>query len=76
MHDLISGSHIIIRPEEVKKTTSISKYVEYEISVMPMGLVSAPATLVTMMNEVFHGYIDTFCVVYTDEILIYSQTRQ
>ena len=29
----------------------------------------------TLMNEVFHHYLDKFCLVYLDDLLIYSKTE-
>ncbi len=41
-----------------------------------MGLCNAPATFTTMMNEVLNGYIDRFCTVYLDDILIFSKNEK
>lgn len=72
--DLKTGFHQIrIRPEDIEKTAFNTKYGQFEYLVMPMGLCNAPATFVSLMNEVLSDYIDRFCVVYMDDILIFSR---
>ena len=43
---------------------------------MPFGLAKAPATFQNMKNEIFKDMIDLGVVIYLNDILIYSETKQ
>ena len=43
---------------------------------MPFGLTNVPATFCTLMNQVFHEYLDQFFVVYLGDIVVYSTTLE
>jgi hypothetical protein len=52
------------------------RYGHYEFLVMPMGLTNAPATFQSYINNALRGYVDDFCVVCLDDILIYSRSEE
>ena len=40
------------------------------------GLTNAPVMFMELMNRVFKEYLDTFVIVFIDDILVYSKTNQ
>ena len=52
--------------------TCVTRYKAFEFLVIPFRLTNAPTICCTLMNQVFHEYLDTFVVVYLDDIVVFS----
>jgi transposase InsO family protein len=57
------------------KTAFRTRYGHFEYLVMPFGLANAPATFQAYINHAMQGLLDVVCVVYLDDILIFSQNQ-
>ena len=75
--NLRSGCHQLkIKEEHIHKTAFRTGYGHYEFVVMPVGLTNALAAFMDMMNQVLDGFLDQFFIVFIDNILIYSRSKQ
>ncbi len=73
--DLHSAYNLIrIRKGDEWKTAFVTPTGHYEYRVMPYGLVNAPSVFQDFMHEVLQEFLNTFVLVYIDDILIYSRS--
>lgn len=75
--DLRDAFHRIrIKAGHEYKTAFRTRYGHYEYNVLPFGLTNGPGTFQSYTNNAVREFLDVFCVVYLDDILIYSNTLE
>ena len=75
--DLRSSYHQVrIKDEDIFKTTFMTRYGHSEFVVMPFRLSNALTIFMCLMNNVMHKYLDKFVVVFIDDIIIYSKSKE
>ncbi|GJR52922.1 putative reverse transcriptase domain-containing protein [Tanacetum coccineum] len=75
--DLPSGYHQLkVREEDIPKTAFRTRYGHYEFVVMPFGLTNTSEIFMDLMNRVCRPMLDKSVVVFIDDILVYSKSKE
>ena len=59
-----------------KKIAIVTRYGSFEFLVMPFGLCNTLAMFCTLMNDVLRPYLDSFVVVYLDDIVVFNDNME
>ena len=74
--DLRSGYHQLrVRDEDVPKKAFQTSYGHYEFPVMSFGLTNTPTSFLDLMKRVFRNYLDSFVIVFVDDIFVYFKSN-
>ena len=65
---------ILLTKKSRKYTAFLTTYGLYQFKVIPFGLVNTPAIFQRLMNDVLKDYLRKFCLVYLEDIIIYSKS--
>ncbi len=65
---------ILLTKRSRKYTAFLTVYGLYQFRVMLFGLVNASAIFQRLMNDILRDYLRKFCLVYLDDIIIYSKS--
>ncbi|MBW0567954.1 hypothetical protein O181_107669 [Austropuccinia psidii MF-1] len=73
---LCGAYHLLRIKEGDEHSTSFrTKYGSDEYFVMPFGLTNAPASFQNFVNDIFAEFLDIFVVVYLDDIMVFSSSK-
>ncbi|GKB17717.1 putative reverse transcriptase domain-containing protein [Tanacetum coccineum] len=65
-----------VHEEDIPKTTFRMRYRHFEFTVMPFGLTNAPVVFMDLMNRVCKPYLEKFVIIFIDDIMIYSKSKE
>lgn len=74
--DLQNGFYQLrVKESDIHKTAFFGNNGLYEFLVMPMGMTNSPSSFQRLMREVIQPSMDSFALVYIDDVLVFSKTR-
>ncbi|GJS13471.1 putative reverse transcriptase domain-containing protein [Tanacetum coccineum] len=75
--DFRSGYHQLrVHEDAIPNIAFRTRYGHFESTVMPFGLTNAPAVFMDLINWVCKPYLGRFVIVFIDDILAYSKSKE
>lgn len=75
--DLASGFYQVeMNPDDISKTAFNVEHGHFEFLRMAMGLKNSPSTFQRVMDNVLRGLQNEICLVYLDDIIVFSTSLQ
>ncbi|XP_039065581.1 uncharacterized protein LOC120211024 [Hibiscus syriacus] len=68
--------HLKVKDVNISKIIFRTRYDHYEFLMMMFGITSTLVVFMDSINRVFHPYLDHFMVIFIDDILVYSQSKE
>ncbi|GJY29126.1 putative reverse transcriptase domain-containing protein [Tanacetum coccineum] len=65
-----------VHEDAIPKTAFRMRYRHFESTIMPFGLTNAPAIFMDLMNRVCKPYLGRFVIIFIDDILAYSKSKE
>ncbi|GKF07842.1 putative reverse transcriptase domain-containing protein, partial [Tanacetum coccineum] len=65
-----------VHEDAIPKTAFRTRYGHFESTVMPFGLTNAPTVFMDLINRVCKPYLGRFVIVFIDDILAYSKSKE
>lgn len=56
------------------RTKFRTRYGHYNFLVLYFGLANVPVTFMSLMNELFKPFLDSFVIVFVNDILVFSKS--
>ena len=63
-------------PDSAYKTAFVTQNGQFEWKVLPYGLCNSPVTFMRTVNQVLRGLLFKTCVVYVDDLIVYSRNMK
>jgi hypothetical protein len=75
--DLLQGFYQLpLLESDRHKTAFKTTFGHYQFRVVSMGLTNAPSVFQRVMNKIFQGQVNRHVLIYLDDILIFSRTKE